>query len=82
MSDLRKMDIVCADNDAFGWGTFQSHNQKVVYNRNGIFMTHIRDRNEDYTAQTWRLSWSTDGGRTFASIHEATDATNPPVLEN
>ncbi|MFH1269393.1 MAG: BNR-4 repeat-containing protein, partial [Planctomycetota bacterium] len=69
------------DDEAVGYATFQSHNQKVVWNRRGIFTTHIRTRNEPYTAQTWRLSRSTDGGRTFSTIHEAVDATNPPVLE-
>jgi hypothetical protein len=44
-------------------------------------MTHVRSRNEKYTAQQWRLSWSQDGGHTFKTLFEATDATNPPVLE-
>ena len=72
---------VLVDPDATGYGTFQSHNQKVVSNRRGIFMTHIRTRNEPYTAQQWRLSRSTDGGQSFTTIYEATHATNPPVLE-
>jgi hypothetical protein len=72
---------VCVDDHATGYGTFQSHNQKVVGNQNGIFMTHIRSRNEPYTAQQWRLSQSMDGGRSFRTIYEATHATNPPVLE-
>jgi hypothetical protein len=33
------------------------------------------------TAQQWRLSWSKDGGKTFTTLYEATDATNPPTLE-
>jgi hypothetical protein len=78
---LAGIELTCVDPNATGYGTFQSHNQKVVSNRRGIFMTHIRTRNEAYTAQQWRLSWSRDGGRTFATIHEATDATNPPLLE-
>ena len=75
------VELVCVDDEAHGYATFQSHNQKVVANRHGIFMTHIRTRNEAYTAQMWRLSRSTDGGATFSTIHEATDATNPPVIE-
>ncbi len=75
------IETVCVDDDATPFGTFQSHNQKVVSNRNGIFMVHLRSRNEAYTAQQWRLSRSTDGGRTFETAYEATDATNPPVLE-
>ena len=34
-----------------------------------------------YTAQQWRLSMSRDGGRTFGTIHEETNATNPATLE-
>lgn len=79
---LRPVEVVCADPQATGYATFQSHNQKVVSNAHGIFMTHIRSRNQEYTAQTWRLLRSTDGGGTFTVIHEATHATNPPVLES
>lgn len=78
---LTTIETVCVDDNATGYATFQSHNQKVVSNRNGIFMTHIRSRNEPYTAQQWRLSWSRDGGKTFSTLYEATNATNPPVLE-
>lgn len=74
--------LVCVDAQAIGYGTFQSHNQKVVSNRRGIFMTHIRSRNEAYTAQSWRLSWSTNGGETFVTLFAATNATNPPLLES
>jgi hypothetical protein len=75
------VELVCVDNDAIGYATFQSHNQKVVANSYGIFMTHLRRRNVEYTAQTWRLSRSTDRGRSFATVYEATHATNPPVIE-
>ncbi|MBI5759681.1 MAG: hypothetical protein HZA46_14275 [Planctomycetales bacterium] len=76
-----RIETTLVDAEMFGFGTFQSHNQKVVRNRRGIFMTHLRSRNEKYTAQQWQLSWSQDGGQTFETIFEATDATNPPVLE-
>jgi len=78
---LRAVELVCVDDEAIGYATFQSHNQKVVSNGHGIFITHLRTRNSAYTAQTWRLSRSTDGGRTFSTVHEAVHATNPPVLE-
>ncbi len=74
-------EFVCVDNNATHYGTFQSHNQKVVSNKYGIFMTHIRSRNEPYTAQTWRLLYSKDRGKSFKVIYEDTNATNPPVLE-
>ena len=78
---LATIELTCVDPAATGYGTFQSYNQKVVANRRGIFMTHIRSRNEAYTAQQWRLSWSRDNGQTFETLYEATHATNPPVLE-
>lgn len=81
LTSLHDIQIVCVDPDATGYATFQSHNQKVVSNRNGIFMTYIRTRNNEYTAQCWRLLRSTDGGRSFGVIYEATNATNPPVIE-
>jgi len=80
-SGVTRIELTCVDPAATGYGTFQSHNQKVVSNRRGFFMTHIRTRNEAYTAQQWRLSWSRDGGRSFETLHEATHATNPPLLE-
>src|SRR5262245_9732086 len=78
---LKVIDLVCVDERATGYATFQSHNQKVVENARGIFMTHLRTRNEEYTAQTWRLSRSGDRGQTWKTIFEATHATNPPVIE-
>jgi len=76
-----RIETTVVDADTFHGATFQSHNQKVVSNKRGVFMTHVRARNEKYTAQQWRLSWSRDGGKTFTTLFEATDPTNPPVLE-
>ena len=78
---LADVELTLVDGEATGYATFQSHNQKIVSNENGIFMAHIRSRNEAYTAQQWRLSRSTDGGQSFTTVHEATHATNPAVLE-
>lgn len=75
------IETVLVDGEAAHGATFQSHNQKVVSNRRGIFLTHIRTRNAKMTAQQWRLSWSRDGGRTFNTLFEAIDATNPPAIE-
>jgi hypothetical protein len=76
-----KVEVTLVDGDATGYGTFQSHNQKVLANRGGIFMTHNRTRNDAYTAQQWRLSRSTDGGGTFKTVYEATHGTHPPCIE-
>lgn len=64
-----------------GYATFQSHNQKAVANRHGVFLTYVRSRDEAYMSQEWRLLRSSDGGRTFARVYAATHATNPPVIE-
>ena len=76
-----EVEVTLVDGQATGYATFQSHNQKVLANAGGIFTTHIRSRNEAYNAQQWRLSRSTDGGKTFTTVYEATHATNPPVIE-
>lgn len=69
------------DDHVIGISTFQSNNQKVVQNGQGIFIAYLRTRNEAFTAQQWRLARSTDAGESFQTIYESTDATNPPVLE-
>jgi hypothetical protein len=78
---LTGFELVCVDEGAIAAATFQSHNQKVVSNAHGVFMTYLRTRNEAYTAQQLRLLRSVDGGRRFATLYAATHATNPPVLE-
>lgn len=75
------IETTLVDAETLHGATFQSNNQKVVANSRGIFMTYLRTRNEDYTAQQWRLSQSTDGGKSFQTLYESTDATNPPMLE-
>jgi hypothetical protein len=69
------------DDEAIAYATFQSHNQKVVSNADGIFITYIHKSNADYTAQQWRLAKSTDGSQSFSTIGESTHATSAPALE-
>ena len=78
---LAPIELTLVDGHAIAFGTFQSHNQKIVSNDNGIFMTHVRQANKEYTAQTWRLSRSTDGGKSFATVYEAINACSSPALE-
>lgn len=78
---LAPIELTLIDDNATGYATFQSHNQKVVGNERGIFLTYIKSRNEAYTAQHWRLLWSQDEGATFHELYADTHATNPPVLE-
>jgi cephalosporin-C deacetylase-like acetyl esterase len=78
---LTGIEISSLDDDAIAYGTFQSHNQKVVSTRHGIFATYIRKSNTNYTAQQWRLSRTLDGGKSFTTIFEDTHATSAPALE-
>jgi len=78
---LTNVRLTLLDAEATGYATFQSHNQKVVANAHGIFTTHIRSRNEAFTAQQWHLSRSRDGGATFETLYESVDATNAPAIE-
>ena len=75
------IELTLVDDRAIAYATFHSHNQKVVSNRHGLFITYIRKSNPKYTAQQWRLVRSTDGGRSFATVLEKTHATSTPALE-
>lgn len=78
---IRPIEVIPVEAPVIGYATFQSHNQKVLANRNGIFISYARTRNPEYTAQRWRLARSADGGRTFSTVYEETNATNPPAIE-
>lgn len=78
---LVPIDVTLVHDHAIGYATFQSHNQKVVNNRHGIFITYVVDSADNYMAQTWRLACSRDQGATFSTLYEATGATSAPVLE-
>ena len=65
---LGRIEMVCVDSEATASATFQSHNQEVVSDRHGIFLTHIRSRNKPYRGQTWRLLRTRDGGRTLTGL--------------
>jgi hypothetical protein len=54
------------------YGTFGSHNQKVISNSHGIFLSYLHS---DYTGggsddAVWRLARSTDGSASFQTIYE------------
>ncbi|MFC5650538.1 hypothetical protein ACFPYJ_15685 [Paenibacillus solisilvae] len=78
---MKNIDVICFDENATPFATFQSHNQKVISNENGIFLTYLLTRNELYTEQKWRLLWSKDNGNSFEVLYESVDATNPAPLE-
>jgi hypothetical protein len=75
------IELTLVDDQSIAYATFQSHNQKVVSNKHGLFITYVRKSNADYSAQQWRLARSTDGGRSFATVVEETRATSAPALE-
>lgn len=68
------------DEPVTGYATFQSHNQKVVSNPWGIFLTYLVTRTAD-EHNIWRLVRSIDGGRSFETIYQSTDGTLAPVIE-
>lgn len=80
-SKLHEIELTCIDEQVIHSATFQSNTQHVVSNRSGIFATYVKTRNEDYSAQNWRLVRSTDGGSSFSLVAEGVAATNPPVIE-
>lgn len=77
------------------YATFQSHNQKVVENRFGIFLTYL-DKVRPVAGRClhfpwapcydspylWKLMRSADSGRTFGTIYEATADTRAPTIES
>jgi hypothetical protein len=75
------IELTLVDDRAIAFATFQSHNQKVVSNDQGVFIAYVHKSNADYTAQQWRLARSTDGGKSFTTIYEATHATSAPAIE-
>jgi hypothetical protein len=82
---LGEIETTLVDSNANWYGTFQSHNQKVVATSDGIFMTYSRSRvpstPADVEACVWRLVRSTNGGKTFHTVLESTNGTRAPVLE-
>jgi hypothetical protein len=82
---LGLIETTLVDSNASWYGTFQSHNQKVVATSDGIFMTYSRTRvasgSDEEESCLWRLVRSVDGGKTFQTAYESTNGTRAPVLE-
>lgn len=72
--------LVNTPSDGTGLSTFQSHNQKVVANTNGVFMTYL-DTCADTSPNIWRLARSTDGGQSFTTVYQGSDYTKAPAME-
>ena len=65
---MREMELTCIDDAVIHSATFQSNTQHLVFNRTGVFAAFVKSRNEDYTAQNWRLVRSTDDGRSIDGV--------------
>jgi hypothetical protein len=74
-------EVTLVDPAVTGYATFQSHNQKVVANQHGYFLSYIQTRDEPFLAQNWRLMRSVDEGKSFGLVYEAVHATNAPPIE-
>jgi hypothetical protein len=62
--------------------TFGSHNQTVVRNQHGIFISYLQSSSNGMATTHWLLKRSTDNGATFTTIDEDSTATSyPPLLE-
>lgn len=76
--------IKIADAETY-FATFQSHNQKVVENAYGVFMTYVYSYTDPPVNQTqkdtWRLARSLDGGKSFSTIWRSSVPTKAPVIE-
>jgi hypothetical protein len=84
--EVGNIEMTLADGEADYYGTFQSHNQKVVATSDGIFLTYSRHRvpvpgRPEAEAAQWRLVRSTDGGKTFRTVLDAVHGTRAPALE-
>jgi len=87
-ANLGVIETTLVDANADFYRTFQSHNQKVIATPDGIFMTYSRHRvpvdhaRPEAEAAQWRLVRSTDHGKSFQTVIEATHGTRAPVLES
>jgi len=74
---IHAIQLTGRDKGVVGEIPFQSHNQKVVSNAKGIFITHGRRKNRIGL----QLQRSTDGGRTFKTVYQDKLAVAPPTIE-
>ena len=65
--ELTRIDFNCTY-----YATFQSHNQKVIQNDNGIFLTYLVDYEDEAPwPGNWSLLRSIDGGKSFQTIYRS-----------
>lgn len=68
---------------AFGLSTFQSHNQKVVRNQHGTFVSYALHEGPPVYSDLGQVTWqiAADSGSGFVQGFEQTDVTRPPIIE-
>ena len=80
VAQAAQFDVVKVDDVITPYATFQSHNQKVVQNQYGIFMTYLYST-EPSALGTWRLVHSIDGGKSWGTIYRSYVPTKAPTLD-
>ena len=80
VAQAAQFDVVKVDDVITPYATFQSHNQKVVQNQYGIFMTYMYST-EPSAFGTWRLVRSIDGGKSWGTIYRSNIPTKAPTLD-
>jgi catechol 2,3-dioxygenase-like lactoylglutathione lyase family enzyme len=75
------IEITKITDTATPYATFQSHNQKIVQNQYGIFMTYLYSEAADAAHGTWRLVRSIDGGKSWGTLYRSFIPARAPVLE-
>ncbi len=80
--NLTEVLLTRVDTNCSHYATFQRHNQKVVRNENGIFMTYLWEFDLQTWWGRWRLIRSTDGGKSFSVVYTSREmGTNAPCME-
>jgi len=78
---IREVAVTAVDDVIAVLATFQSHNQKVVSNDNGIFVTYVHEAHVSGDNNRWRMARSTDNGQSWTIIYEAIYACAAPAVE-
>ena len=68
---MRRIELVRLERDCSSYATFQSHNQRIVQSRRGIFVAHLLEYDAARSHSRWRLARSGDGGSTFSTVYES-----------
>ncbi len=79
----KSFDFVSLGYSFTNYTTFSSHFQKIVVNKNGIFLsnaTELHTQENGYKAH-WKILRSTDGGASFQDFYNSAERSKLPALE-